>query len=188
VPQILQVLQEIWVREHPQREFPMVRLATLRRMVDRWGRSWRRAHKRRRPDVGPEKAILFVFQILYQLADGVEPADIVDADETAFLLYPEGSYTWARRGREAVQFTWQETRRSRTPSWLPSQWRAGHFRCSRLSKARQRWPRGGGIWILRDHMRRRTVPLGGCQSLRCWIGCGSCETCPSSSSTVAPPT
>jgi hypothetical protein len=33
----------------------------------------------------------------------VAPADIVDADETAFLLYPQGFYTWARRGSVAVQ-------------------------------------------------------------------------------------
>jgi hypothetical protein len=36
-PQILQMLQEIWVREHPRREFPMMCLDTVRRMPDRWG-------------------------------------------------------------------------------------------------------------------------------------------------------
>jgi hypothetical protein len=72
-------------------------------MLDRWGWSWRRAHKRRRLDVDPEKAILFVFHILYLLADGIEPADIVDADETAFLRYPLGFYTWAMGERQAVQ-------------------------------------------------------------------------------------
>jgi hypothetical protein len=102
-PQVLQMLQEIWVREHPHRELPMMCLDTVRRMLDRWGWSWRRAHKRRRPNVDPDSAVLFVFHILYLLADGVEPADIVDADEAAFLLYAQGFYTWARRGREAVQ-------------------------------------------------------------------------------------
>jgi hypothetical protein len=53
--------------------------------------------------VDPESAILFVFQILHLLAEGVDPADIVDADEIAFLLPPQGFYTWARRGSEAVQ-------------------------------------------------------------------------------------
>jgi transposase len=100
-PQILQMLEEIWVREHPQREFPMVWLHTVRRMLHRWGWSWR-AHKRRRPGVDPISDSL-VFQTLYLLAEGVDPADIVDADETAFLLYPQGFYTWARRGSEAVQ-------------------------------------------------------------------------------------
>jgi TctA family transporter len=53
--------------------------------------------------VDPDSAILFVFHIVHLLAEGVEPADIVDADETAFLLYPQGSYTWAGRGSEAMQ-------------------------------------------------------------------------------------
>jgi transposase len=97
--QILQMLQEIWIRVHPQREFPMMCLDTVRRMLRRWGWSWRRAHKRHRPDVDPQSAIHFVFQIPYLLAAGVDPADIRDADETAFLLYPQGFYTWARRGR-----------------------------------------------------------------------------------------
>jgi hypothetical protein len=34
-PQIPQMLQEIWAREHPQSEFPMVCLDTVRRMQDR---------------------------------------------------------------------------------------------------------------------------------------------------------
>jgi hypothetical protein len=39
-PQILQMLQEIWVREHPQREFPMVCLHTVHRMPHPWGWWW----------------------------------------------------------------------------------------------------------------------------------------------------
>jgi hypothetical protein len=46
---------------------------------------------------------MFVRSVLQLLADGVNPGDIVDADETGFLLYPQGFYTWARRGTEAVQ-------------------------------------------------------------------------------------
>jgi hypothetical protein len=42
-------------------------------------------------------------QILYLLAEGVDPADIVDADVTACLLYPQGFNTRARRGSEAVE-------------------------------------------------------------------------------------
>jgi hypothetical protein len=72
-------------------------------MLRRWGWSLRRAHKRRRQDEDPQTSIHFAFQILYLLAEGVDLADIVDADETAFLLYPQGFYTWAGRGSEAVQ-------------------------------------------------------------------------------------
>jgi hypothetical protein len=78
-------------------------LDTVRRMLRRWGWSLRRAHKRRRPDVDLESAIRFVFQILYLLAEGVDPADIVDAGETAHQLYPHEFYTWAGRVSEAVQ-------------------------------------------------------------------------------------
>jgi hypothetical protein len=45
--------------------------------------------------VDPDAAIRFVWSILELLADGVELGDIVDADETALLLYPQGIYTWA---------------------------------------------------------------------------------------------
>jgi hypothetical protein len=38
----------------------------------------------------PDSAMPFVFHILHMLPEGVEPAEIGDADETAFLLYPQG--------------------------------------------------------------------------------------------------
>jgi phosphatidylglycerophosphate synthase len=37
------------------------------------------------------------------VAQGVDPSAIINADETAFLLYPHGFYRWARRGAQAVQ-------------------------------------------------------------------------------------
>jgi hypothetical protein len=40
-------------------------------------------------------AILFVFQVLYLLAEGVESADIVGGDGTAFLLCPQVFCLWA---------------------------------------------------------------------------------------------
>jgi hypothetical protein len=55
--------------------------------------------------VDPGSAIRFVFHTFHPLAEGVEPADMVDADGTAFLLCPQGFYTWARRGIQVVQMT-----------------------------------------------------------------------------------
>ena len=100
---ILEMLQEFWTRAHPYQEFPQMCVATVRRLVKRWGWSWRRAHKRRRPGVNPDAGLRFVYEVLILLRDGVEPWQIVNADETAFVLYPHGFYTWARRGRDAVQ-------------------------------------------------------------------------------------
>jgi hypothetical protein len=37
------------------------------------------------------------------MAQGVDPIGIINAAETALLLYPHGFYTWARRGAQAVQ-------------------------------------------------------------------------------------
>jgi transposase len=92
---VLQILQEIWARAHPQRQFSEIGLQTVRRMLARWGWSRRRAHKRRRPDVYPDAAIMFVRSVLQLLADDVNPGDIVDADETAFLMYSQRFYSWA---------------------------------------------------------------------------------------------
>jgi hypothetical protein len=44
-----------------------------------------------------------VWRVLYHTGQGVVPGGVIDTDETAFLLYPHGFYTWARRGAHAVQ-------------------------------------------------------------------------------------
>ena len=112
-PQVLQILQEVWAHHHPGQAFPEMSLQTVRRMMSRWGWSWRRAHKRRRPGVDPDAAIWFVFRVLHLFAEGVQSCDILNADETAFLLYPQGHYTWARRGCDAVQIhAWRATKSS----------------------------------------------------------------------------
>jgi hypothetical protein len=53
----------------------------------------------------------FVWSTVELLSGGVNRGDMVDADDAAFLLYPRGFYTWARRGTEAVQI--QVTRNER---------------------------------------------------------------------------
>jgi hypothetical protein len=67
------------------------------------GLSWRRGHKKRRPAVNPEDASAFVYGILGLAAEGVNPRDMINGDESVFLLYPQGYCTWARRGSDAVQ-------------------------------------------------------------------------------------
>ena len=100
---ILAVMQQLWSRSCPGQEFPDMSLETVRRMMTLWGWSWRRAHKKRRPDVDPAAAARFVQSIMELQGRGVNPGDVVNGDESAFLMYPQGFYTWARRGTEAVQ-------------------------------------------------------------------------------------
>jgi hypothetical protein len=63
--------------------------------------------------VDPDSAFLLVFHVLYLLAEGIEPADTVDADETAFLLCCHIFRTWARSGSKPCRFMSLETRSSR---------------------------------------------------------------------------
>ena len=100
---ILQMLRGIWTTAHPHQEFPQMSVLTVRRLLRSWGWTWRRSHKRRRPGVDPRAALHFVHEVMFVLAEEVEPWQVVNADEMAFLLYPHGYYTWARRGRDAVQ-------------------------------------------------------------------------------------
>jgi hypothetical protein len=73
--------------------FPQMSLQTVRRMLSRRGWSWRRAHKKRRPAVNPDGALALMWRILGLAAEGVNPRDIINGDESAFLLYPQGYYT-----------------------------------------------------------------------------------------------
>jgi hypothetical protein len=101
-PDILSVLQDLWAGMGREEPFPQMSLQTVRRMLSRWGWSWRRAHKKRRPAVNPEDALAFVWTILGLAAEGVNPRNIIIGDESALLRHPQGSYTWARRGSDAV--------------------------------------------------------------------------------------
>jgi hypothetical protein len=121
IPQIVQMLQGIWVREHPPARilegvsaYDSPNAPSMGRVVEE---SAQATWAGRGPDVDPDSAILLVFHILHLLAEGVEPADIVDAVEAAFLLYPRGLYTWARRGSEAVPIHVAGHGRQPTPSW-----------------------------------------------------------------------
>jgi hypothetical protein len=159
--QILQMFQESWVRAQRQRKFPRMCLDTVRRMLRRWGWSWRRAHRRRRPDVDPQSAIHFVFHILYLQAEGVDPADVVDADEIAFLLYPQGFYTWAIRGSEAVQIHVAGIEKRSYTVMAAITMTGGKLPLFTVVQGGHCEQSGGRNWTLRDHTRRRTVRLGG---------------------------
>jgi hypothetical protein len=110
---VLQILRDIWAREHPQREFPEMCLHTVRRLLTRWGWSWRRAHKRRRPAVDPDAAVQFVWSIIELMAGGVDPGYIADADETAFLLHPRDSTPGRDEAGKQCRIMWGETKSSR---------------------------------------------------------------------------
>ena len=48
-------------------------------------------------------AIWLMLSGLHLFAEDVKPCDVLNADETAFLLCPQGVRKWARRGSDAVQ-------------------------------------------------------------------------------------
>jgi hypothetical protein len=108
---ILTLLQELWRAARPGQQFPEMSLSTVPRWLRRWGWSWRRAHKKRRPDVDPRAAIQFVWRVLYLMAHDVDLSDSVNADETAFLLYPHRFYT---RAHGLFRSTSQVTRSNAT--------------------------------------------------------------------------
>ena len=62
---LVAIMQELWARERPGQAFPVLSLHTVRRMLHRWGWSWRRAHKKRRPHVDPESALQFIWGVLF---------------------------------------------------------------------------------------------------------------------------
>jgi hypothetical protein len=88
-PDILSVLQNLWARLSHEEPFPQLCLLTVRRMLSRWGLSWRRAHKKRRPAVNTADALAFRWSVL-GLAAQVTTRDGVSGDERAFLLCPQG--------------------------------------------------------------------------------------------------
>jgi hypothetical protein len=90
---ILTLLQELR-RAAPGQHFPEVSLCRVQRVLRRRGWSWGRTHRKRMPDVDRRAAVQFVWRVLFLMTQGAGPSDIINADETVFLLYPHGSYTW----------------------------------------------------------------------------------------------
>jgi hypothetical protein len=99
-------------RENP---FPRMSLRAMRRMLSRWGWSWPRAVKKGRPAVNPEDAVAFVWGISGLAAEGVNPMDVINGDESTFLLSPQGYYAWARRGSDAVHVWMRENEKQSYP-------------------------------------------------------------------------
>jgi hypothetical protein len=64
--------------------------------------------------VNPDDALAFVWGILGLAVEGVNPMDIVNGDDSAFLLYPHGLCTCARRGAVAAPI---QTRGSERQPW-----------------------------------------------------------------------
>jgi hypothetical protein len=100
---ILSTLPDLWARMGRADPFPQMSLQTVRRTLSHWEWSRRRAHKKRRPVVNPEDAFAFVWRILRLAAQGGNSRGIGNGDGSAFLPYPLGYYTRARRGSDSVQ-------------------------------------------------------------------------------------
>ena len=52
--------------------------------------------------MGPAAAARLVWSVMELLDQIVNRSDLVNATESAFLVYPQGFYRWAGRAREAV--------------------------------------------------------------------------------------
>jgi hypothetical protein len=99
-PDILSILQDLWAPLGREEPFPQLCLQTVRRMLSRWGLSWRRAHKKRRPAVNTEDAPAFVWTVLGLTAQ-VTPGDRVSEGRGGSLPMSAGALC-RRAHREGV--------------------------------------------------------------------------------------
>jgi hypothetical protein len=98
----LPVLRSRWEEGHPGGMWPGCHPIPAQRIGHRLGSSWRRAHGKKRSAADEERKAAFLEEIR-QLLRTVPRVDVINADESAFLLYVAGAYRWARRGAEGVQ-------------------------------------------------------------------------------------
>jgi hypothetical protein len=100
---ILTLLQELWRASRPGQQFPEMSLSRVQMMLSRWGWSWRRAHKKRRPNADPPAAIEFAGRSCTLWHKVWVPATLSTPTKRPFRRCPHCFYTWARRGTQAIQ-------------------------------------------------------------------------------------
>ena len=99
------IFQASWEMTHgPEDPWPGVCDRTIHRFLHKNKMSWRRRHIKRRPTV-PSGVMESFTQQMMELIRTIPRGDILNADETCWILNANGFYTWAPRGCENVQ-TW----------------------------------------------------------------------------------
>jgi hypothetical protein len=102
-PALTPIFQAIWEMTHrPEEPWPGVDVRAIRRFLRRNRMGWPRRHDKRRPTVPVGIPEAFTRHMM-ELVRRIPPGDIVNADETCWILNANGFYTWAPRGCENVQ-------------------------------------------------------------------------------------
>ena len=100
---LIPVFREAWECTHgPHEPWSGISLSTIQRFLRDSRLSWRRFHLKRRQIV-PDGVVDTFLAKMRSLIASVDGDDIVNADETCWVLNAMTHYTWAERGAEGVQ-------------------------------------------------------------------------------------